>query len=335
MTTGRPLLGVMPTGRYRVAYWNGEDPLEETERRVAAATMHYALDGRELEDWLAWGSGRECPLVIATQDRSGTRIAEPVVEQVINAARHYRLDAIIVDPFVSSHRVTENDNNAMDSVVKTWNRIADETNVSVELVHHTRKSNGQGAELTVEDGRGAVSLLAGARSARVLNPMTLHEAEKGGVEQRRSYFRISNGKSNLAPPPEGTTWCRYIGVDLGNGPDGVGDNVGVVTSWTMPDAFEGVGAADTAKVQQAIDGGSWRESPQAREWVGYAVADALAIDLGPPAKSDQSPQQRQARARVKSLIHTWLASGVLVPEMKPDGHRELKQFVVVGQWVIP
>ena len=39
MATGRPLLGVQPLKRLRVAYWNGEDPLEETERRVVAAII--------------------------------------------------------------------------------------------------------------------------------------------------------------------------------------------------------------------------------------------------------------------------------------------------------
>src|SRR5690242_2443224 len=34
--TGRPLLGIAPTERTNVWYWNGEDPQEETERRIAA-----------------------------------------------------------------------------------------------------------------------------------------------------------------------------------------------------------------------------------------------------------------------------------------------------------
>ena len=38
--TGRTLLGVIPDGRANVWYWNGEDPLEELERRLAAAYQH-------------------------------------------------------------------------------------------------------------------------------------------------------------------------------------------------------------------------------------------------------------------------------------------------------
>jgi hypothetical protein len=41
MVTGRPLLGVKPARRLRVWYWNGEDPKEEIERRIAAICLHY------------------------------------------------------------------------------------------------------------------------------------------------------------------------------------------------------------------------------------------------------------------------------------------------------
>jgi len=40
IVTGRPLLGITPDERTRVWYWNGEDPLEELERRLAAAYQH-------------------------------------------------------------------------------------------------------------------------------------------------------------------------------------------------------------------------------------------------------------------------------------------------------
>ena len=35
--TGRPLLGITPTERIRVLYWNGDDPYVEIERRIHAA----------------------------------------------------------------------------------------------------------------------------------------------------------------------------------------------------------------------------------------------------------------------------------------------------------
>ena len=45
--------------------------------------------------------------------------------------------------------------------------IADATNTAIDLAHHSRKTGG--AEVTMEDGRGAVVLLNAARSVRVLS----------------------------------------------------------------------------------------------------------------------------------------------------------------------
>ena len=82
-----------------------------------------------------------------------------------------------------------------------------------ELVHHSRKT---GADV-VQDGRGAVALLAAARSARVLNGMSEDEASQGGE---------NFGKVNLAPPADKAAWFRFVSVALGNG-----DDVGVPTPW--------------------------------------------------------------------------------------------------------
>jgi RecA-family ATPase len=142
-------------------------------------------------------------------------IAEPVVEAVIDAILDNKIDVVIIDPFVSSHRVTENDNMAMELVAKKWTAIADETNTAVELIHHTKKTGG--ADATVEEGRGAVALLAAVRSAQVLNKMTPDEGAKAGVDNHRQFFKVDNGKANLAPPPEGKDWYRIVSVPLGNG----------------------------------------------------------------------------------------------------------------------
>ncbi|MGH1571377.1 AAA family ATPase [Methylobacterium sp. P31] len=210
MVTGRPLLGVPVPKRLRVWYWNGEDPLEEIERRVAAICLHYGIDGRELEHGLFLDSGRTSSIVIASRTKEGARVAEPVVESLIDTIRENEIDVLVVDPFVSTHGLTENSNDEIDLVAKTWNRVADGGNAAVELVHHVRKR--QDGEFTVEDGRGAVALLAAARSARVLNPMTKDEAERAGVASHRGYFRVDNGKANLAPPPDRSEWFHLAPV---------------------------------------------------------------------------------------------------------------------------
>ena len=321
MASGKSLLGVPIRKRLNVAYWNGEDPYEETERRAFACALHHGLGAEDLEGRFLLGSGRDDPLVIAEQTPSGTTILAPNIERVMETARACNLDVIVIDPFVSSHRVTENDNGAIDMVVKAWARIADKANVAVELVHHTRKANGN--ETTVEDGRGASALLYAARSARALNVMSKEDGDKAGVDKHRSYFRVDNGKANLAPPPDGSDWYHMIGVDLGNGDAfNASDQVGVVTRWQWPDPFEGVKASDLLAVQRKVDGGVWRENSQAKEWVGIAVADVLGLDL----------QDKAAKQKVKGLLARWLKEGVLVKVMATDEHRKERPVIEVGRW---
>ncbi|MGO8738794.1 AAA family ATPase [Rhodoblastus sp.] len=316
MASGKPLLGIEPPTRCRVWLWNGEDPQDEIDRRVMAAALHYGLTPEDLDGYLFTNSGRETEIILATQLRTGVKIAEPVVNEVISTIQKNRIDLMGIDPFVSSHQVTENDNQAIDRVAKTWGKIAGVTNCAIELVHHSRKSNGN--ETSIEDARGASALSGAVRSGRTLNVMSEEEAAKAGVEFRRSHVRIDHGaKSNLAKPPDKATWIRLTSVDLGNG-----DEVGVVTSWKWPDPLENVSVHDLRAVQNIIAAGEWRDSVQAKDWAGKAVAQAMKLDA----------TNKRDKARINSLLKIWKASGALTVVEKKDSKRELRDFVEVGTW---
>jgi hypothetical protein len=323
MATGRALLGHLPQEPLRVWVWNGEDPREELERRVAAICLHYGIAPGEIGDRLFIDSGRELEIVIADMGRSGVRIATPAVDAVREAIVAQKIDALVIDPFVSSHRVTENDNGAIDAVAKAWARIADATGCAIELVHHVRKTGG--AEITAEDGRGAVSLIAAARSVRVLNVMSEDEAAKAGVtEHRRTYFRVDNGKANLAPPPEKSEWFHIASQPLGNGGLVDGDYVGVATRWEWPSPLDGLSVSDLRAVQDRIAKGEHAANVQAANWAGLAVAEVLALD------ADNAVE----KARIKSLLRTWIANGALRMETRhnPRTGRD-QQFVTSGERV--
>jgi hypothetical protein len=50
MAVGRDLLdGSKPITRLRVWYWNGEDPKDEIQRRIAAICLHYKIEQKDLE----------------------------------------------------------------------------------------------------------------------------------------------------------------------------------------------------------------------------------------------------------------------------------------------
>lgn len=329
MVTGKPLLGVRPSAALRVWLINLEDPREETERRVFAACLHYGIRPDEIEGRLFIDSGRETPVVIARNvGRSGVEVCAPQLRQLEEGIRANGIDVVMIDPFVNCHEVAENDNSAVGVVVRGWAGLADVAACSIELVHHVRKPSGDRAEVTVEDGRGAGALLAGVRSARVINPMAQREAEEWGVEDadRRRHFRVDNGKSNLAPPSAKARWRKLVSVDLENGPVGLSDEVAVATLWEPPSAFADVTLAHTIQVQQRVSQGRYRASEQAAAWVGRAVADVMEWDAADPGQ----------KAKIKRLLASWIAAGLLKVEQQMDeAKREPKPFVVVGKWVSP
>jgi hypothetical protein len=221
---------------------------------------------------------------------------------------------VIVDPFVSSHQVDENGNGAIDLVAKEWARLASRCNCAIELVHHTRKTNG--AEASTEDARGATALLGAARSGRVLNRMGDDmKREAGVIDDPSTYFAVDRDKANLAPSGK-RIWRRMASYLLPNG-----DAVGVAEAWEWPDTFEGLTAADLLKVQNAIDGRHLRYSDQAgADWVGCTIAATLGL------KPDAD------RRRVKKLIEAWLKSGALVKGQKEGPIRKPVPTVEVGEW---
>ncbi len=327
MVTGRNLLGVRPTSQLRCWYWNGEDPLEELQRRVTAAMIHYGLSEADLNGGLFLDSGRDTELVLAKQERDGIVIAVPIVDALVATIRANEIDVLVIDPFVSSHHAAENDNPAIDRIAKTYGKIAEATGCAIHIVHHVKKVGL--AEVQIEDSRGAVALIAACRVGRVLNQMTKDEAERFGVENNRLHFRVTNGKLNLAPPPDKSDWFRIAAVDLGNGHlGGHGDNIGVVTRFELPNLTAEVTLASLRTAQRAVaDGGPWREHDQAKDWVGYPIARALGLHLGSDGKLTKND-----KARVKAALAMWSANGMFRVVEGQDEKRMSRKFVEVGEW---
>lgn len=320
MASGKPIMGQMVPAPLRVWLWNLEDPIEELKRRIAAAMQHHGLSWSDLGGRLYLDSGRDQGLCTAITGRSGTpELVAPVVDAVVAEMQRRQIDALLADPFVSTHQVSENDNNAMDLVAKSWGHVAQRTNAAVELIHHSRKQM-DGTELTAESARGGKALTDAARTVRVLNRMTALEADKAGVENNRLFFRVYSDKQNLAPPLEHSTWYKLHDVALPNS-----DQVGVVAPWVWPDAFDGVSTSDLRRVQTAIDAGTYRADPRADMWAGNVVMRVLGIDPAAPA----------SKAKARLLLAGWIKSGALVQEAETDPRtRKTVTVIRVGDWAI-
>jgi hypothetical protein len=324
MACGKDLLGVEPADKLRVLYWNGEDPQEELERRVEAILKHYGVTKTDLGDRLFIKSGRDMPIRVAETDRSGTKIVKPVVRAMVKTIQKQKLDVVIIDPFVSSHGVPENDNGAIEQVAKKWADIADKTNSHVHLSHHTRKSNGVAA--TIEDSRGASALNYAARTRRAINTMTAAEAKATGIAGERghmSYFKADLANSSMTKPAAANDWYRFESVDLMNGGRDElglptpGDSVGVVVRWDYTKLALDLSEDDTREALAALEEGKWRADMRAEDWAGYAIARAVGVDINAPA----------LKMQIAALIAEWLGNGTLETYQGRDKKRMKKEYV--------
>jgi hypothetical protein len=319
MASGRDLYGKeMPEAPLTVWLYNLEDPADETERRIHATAKKFGIRPEEVDGRLYADSGRDQPLVIASEGPDGARIARPVVEAIIAELQARNVDVLVIDPFVSSHQVSENDNVAIDMVAKEWSRIADVCNCSINLVHHLRKQNG--AEATAESSRGAVSLIGAARSVIVYNRMSEEEADRAGIDdlERRFIFRTSNDKANLAPP-EAADWFRMNNVDLDNG-----DKVGVACRWQWPNAFAGITEDTLRLVQEEAARGEYREDSRSPDWFGNAIGSIVG----------KSPHDQREKKQIAAFIREWVKNGILEIETRPDAKRMNRAFIVPGRSVL-
>lgn len=328
MASGKPILGVAPVERLRVALWNGEDPMDELVRKVEAVRKSYQLKPEDLDGYLYLDSGRDFPIQIATQDRTGTRIAKPVVGALIAALKAAKIDVLIIDPFVSTHAVSENDNSAIEQVARTWNEIAEAANCAVHLAHHSVKARGRDAEGM--DFRGGGAALAKLRHLRVLNALQPKHAQKLGIptSQASLHFRADQGKGNLAPPSADETWFKLQSISLENANidrDGLAaesDKVGVVATWAPPQPGLDPNRNQLEEVFRLMGDKIWKKTVQSQEeWVGSPIAKILGLSIAEP----------NDRKQLRHLIALWLHEGILVnktPEQSDENGNKREGYAV-------
>lgn len=331
MATGKDLFGHRVwNGPHRVWLWNLEDELEEVEKTVHAFLKLWNIDASELDGRLFIDGADSVGangLKLAVEDNfGGFKLQRPISEALIEELKRLEVDYLDIDPFVSSHAVDENSNQAIDAVAKEWLRIAHEANCAIGLAHHLRKTRTD--EFTAQDARGAGAMINAARSVLVLQRMTRETAQEFRVEEcdRKRYFSVYDDKNNKAPPAAKAEWYEFISVGLGNGDDsGPEDSIGAVERWQAPDAFGGVTARQLLHIQRQIEAmpHKARKHPKSRDWVGKIVAHVLGRNLD---------EQGEAQT-IEKMVRTWCSNGALRSVEKQDERREIREFVEVGRWV--
>jgi hypothetical protein len=182
------------------------------------------------------------------------RIKSPLFELVWS--RH-DIDVVSLDPFVKSHSVEENANNAVDFVAGILAGIATENNCAVDAPHHISK--GLADPGNANRGRGASAFKDAARLVYTLTPMSEDEAKRFNVgeDERRQLIRMDSGKVNIAPRAAAAKWFKLVSVPLNNGTADYprGDEVQTIEPWEPPDLWGGLGAAVLNTILTEIDKG--------------------------------------------------------------------------------
>ncbi|MGR4929037.1 AAA family ATPase [Bradyrhizobium sp. CAR08] len=322
MVTGRDLLGVGHRNKLNVWYINTEDPPELIQRQFETAAALYGLSNEDIGDRMMWSSGRDSSFVVATDDRKvGFKINQPIVDGIVQVAAEFKPDAIIVDPFVSTHQVNENDNGAIQRVATLWVEIADKLNCSVDLAHHVVKSDGP---VTANSGRGGGALKDKARIVRVINPLSEDKAKKWGIPEgrRREYFNATVDKGNITKVGTGG-WYHIENIPLGNG-DGMTspqEHAPAVKRWMAPDAspeeraemtLSGIEPWQIDAIMVGIKNRECRYNYQSSTWAGNEIARVLSIEL------DESKKLTPEKERVQALLDALITLGRLVNVSRLD-----------------
>lgn len=323
LATGRDLLHEHV--HHSVPAWllNLEDPADELHRRLAALMRLHGIADHELHGRLFLHHGRDRRVLLA--EAPGGVVAYPDQDALTQEARAHGIGLIVVDPFVKSHALNENDNAHMDAAATAWGQVADGAGAAVLLVHHTRKSGPGAPEHSAEAARGAKSLTDAARSAVLLSPMTAAEAEQLGVAaaERWRHVRLDDAKANLAPL-SAARWFRLATVALGNATPEYphGDQVAAIEPWRPASPWAAHSPAELNRVLDQLAAGpapGCRYAPSRRgrtqsRWAGGVLMQRLGT----------------TEAQAASMVEAWLKTGLLVAAHYHDAEqRRIRMGVVV------
>jgi RecA-family ATPase len=238
MAVARNLLGVQPEERLRIWYHCGEDDLQELQRRLAAICVHYKLDVADVLTGFYMTSGDEFPLKVA-RGYGELHIETQLMQAMADEVRGQRIDVAMLDPLITLHSVSEQDNTKMNQVIGLFKDLALECDCSVSLAAHMRKVPSGATEhvYTGDDNRGASAVRDAVRMARVINQMAFNEARDFGVSEieRPDYFCVERSKNNnAARGGMEKEWRRFRSVTIGRADNE--EEIGVVEPWSPPDA---------------------------------------------------------------------------------------------------
>jgi AAA domain len=315
LVTGMRLLQHSVPSAVRVLLLNLEDNRNTMDKRIAATRRLHELTPTQLGERLFIVAKDEVEksfggrFSIASVDRWGKLMSnETLIKALIEHLISRSIDVMIIDPLTLAHEVKENDPGQFRAMVEAFGYVARQANCAISLWHHTRKSNG--AEMSVESARGAMSLTDTCRDSRLGEKMTTEEGQQLKLKDIWRYFRLFTGKVNYAPPTEDSEWYKIATVELKNG-----EQVSAVQRWEHPGAAALTPTPDDLeKIKKLISEGLNRQDVRAANWAGYAVAQVMRLDH----------KQPDHRTQINKLLKKMFDDGVLQHDIGKDSHRDPK-----------
>jgi AAA domain len=295
MATGRALLSEEPPRRLKVWYHNGEENWDELCRRLDAVCRYYGVEHSDLEGWLCMTNPQKFPLRVA-EIGSGDRFTPDrnLLAHMYEEIRSNKFEVISLDPLITLHGVPENNPVMMRGVMDIFRDLAAGINCSCEIVGHTRKPPiGFDAQLTAYDTRGSGAIVDALRSVRMLDLMTVDEAQKVGVEeyQRERHVKITPAKRNYSATSARAQWIRTENLIIANG-----DDVGVVAPWEWPGHDP---AAFEAAVQRAE--AVFLEVMAQLKKRGKRLSDKRGVNFAPKLIAE-TPEAKEMRVNETVLV---------------------------------
>lgn len=313
-----------PTRPQRVAFI-GEDPVDELERRYVALMKHYRWTREMFGNRWFVESFRDKPFKLVNQQG---QVDPAAVQWLKDAIRACRLDVLTIDPVRKIHDAEET-NTPMEALFNVLNQIAEECQIAIQVIVHTRKP-AQGAAVTVNDIRGASSQIGAARHLRALSRMTSAQATQFNITEKdaKRYVCEVDGEGNMMRASENTLWWELKSVMLENAcpaseaDNKAADNIQVMDRWFAPEAASASELTDAQELAVMLDldahGPIYRTSQKAGNWVGDLIGRHTSIDM----------DDKLGGKRVKALIARWLAKDYIRIDQIKDKNRVPRPTVV-------
>ena len=301
----RAITGEYVFQRCRVLIISLEDDTKELRRRVLAARIHHRIALSDVKGWLFLSAPGAKAGKLMTTDKKGHAKLGDLAANIEATIVARKIDLVILDPFVKSHAVEENQNSIIDDVAQILTDLATKHNIAIDVPHHVSK--GQADPGNANRGRGASSMVNAGRLVYTLTQMSSDEAKAFGIadDERRQYVRIDNAKVNITKSAGKAKWFRVIGVPLGNATDIYpnGDEVQTVEPWKPPETWADLSNGLLNQILTKIDAGlsdgsRYSDAPNA----GARAAWRVVLEFAPNKTDSQA----------REIIKTWVKTGLLV-----------------------